>query len=383
MKLTQIFGIVVLIHLGIVGVLLIQPGCQSQPRATPDPTMTEVAPEAPAAEPRRPAPAARDARRGLDPAFNAGMEGTRDRAAPTRPPTRPTDDRPRTDPPRETGRLMPVIGTRDFDDTDDGPPEMEPTTHTVRRGDTLSGIARREGVSLGELLAANHLSRDATIYVGQEIRIPAGSRPEAAEPAARTEDMHTYTVVAGDNLTRIANRHGVTVAEIRRLNNLSSDTIRVGQTLLLPQVAGEPARREAARAPSPAPTPAEGQAYTVRAGDTPITIARRFGVEVDELMRVNNISDPRRLFVGRELVIPGTAPEAARGEPAPAPETRAARPREVTEAIPLRERPSQPAIIEQPPAERRAMTLDDLEALDDEELRYVEVEDADENDNDE
>ena len=394
MKLTQIFGIVVLIHLGIVGVLLIQPGCQSQPRSAPDPSMTETAPQTTSAaaprgsEPSRPTASTRTERRDLDSAFNAGLEPDGRGTAPSSPTSRTADRRTETSADTAgSGRLRPVVES--FDDDDAGDRDTAPartTTYTVQRGDTLTAIARREGVSLDDLLSANNLSRNSTIYAGQELRVPAsGARADTspAPAASRTDDTQNYTVVAGDNLTRIANRHGVTVAEIRRLNNLTSDSIRVGQTLRIPRVSGGEAPRQATRttaAPS-APAPSNGQTYTVRSGDTPITIARRFGIEPDALMRANNISDPRRLFVGRELVIPGGGTSARAEEqersPAPAPAPRAERPRDTPAAIPLRERPSQPAIIDQQPAERRAMTLDDLESLDDDDLRYVEVEDAD------
>lgn len=391
MKLTQIFGIVVLIHLGMVGVLLIQPGCQTQSRTAPDPSLTATAPEtATTAAPRgsapvRPADATRTERRDLDSSFNAGLEPSERRTAPSRPTTRTAERRAGTEETTGSGRLRPVVDSFDDEEQprDAAPPRT--TTYTVQRGDTLSAIARREGVSLDELLSANNLSRNSTIFAGQELRVPAsGSRADApSAPDSGPGETQTYTVAAGDNLTRIANRHGVTVAEIRRLNSLTSDTIRVGQTLRIPRVSGQEAPRQVASRTSSAPSaPANGQTYTVRSGDTPITIARRFGVEADELMRANNISDPRRLFVGRELVIPGGGTERERTVAAPAPEPRAERPRETPAAIPLRERPSQPTIIDRQPAERRAMTLDDLESLDDDELRYVEVEDADDGDND-
>ncbi|MCC5840070.1 MAG: LysM peptidoglycan-binding domain-containing protein [Opitutales bacterium] len=389
MKLSQIFGLVVLIHLGIVAALLIQPGCQTQRPADPDPSMTTQA--APTAgnvrsandrtSPARPV----DAHPGeVDPAFNAGFQPSARRSEPMRP-VSPTTAAPartegRTD---VTGGgvlrpLTPVDPAANDRPFSSDAPSAPSQTYTVQRGDNLTVIARRFNVGLNELLAANNLRRDSTIFAGQELTIPAPAREATPSgPASVPADGREarYTVQAGDTLTRIANRFGVTVAEIRSANGLTSDTIRVGDTLRIPGVAGTTAG-PAASPPSPATAPratASGETYTVQRGDTPITIARRLGVSAEELMRVNSISDPRRLFVGQELIVPSGGRAPASSAPARTPPPAPPAPRTTTppaaETVPLRPQPSQPARITPPPP-----TLDDLDALDDDDLPFVDVE---------
>jgi membrane-bound lytic murein transglycosylase D len=125
-------------------------------------------------------------------------------------------------------------------------------THVAHKGETLPRIARRYGVSLASLAAANSLFPRSRISRGQEIIIPekaasAGSRrasPKKAAPprVARTAAPpvqaapgHTnYRVRTGDTLYRIAIRHGTTVAEILALNSLGGAAIRPGDRLRIP-----------------------------------------------------------------------------------------------------------------------------------------------------
>lgn len=101
------------------------------------------------------------------------------------------------------------------------------TTHTVRAGETLSIIARDYGISLVDLKTWNQLSTD-TIYVGQVLRVAKPS--ETTTPPTETKAV-TYTVQAGDSLYSIAVKYGITVQQLKTINNLTSDTIYVGQVL--------------------------------------------------------------------------------------------------------------------------------------------------------
>lgn len=105
------------------------------------------------------------------------------------------------------------------------------SSYTVKKDDTLGHIARGLNVSTSELKRVNNLSSDL-IKVGQKLTIPTAGNATivTATPAASS----TYTVARGDTLGSIAMRNGVSVRELKRANNLSSDLIRVGQTLQIP-----------------------------------------------------------------------------------------------------------------------------------------------------
>lgn len=125
------------------------------------------------------------------------------------------------------------------------PPDTISTTrYAIRRGDTFSSIASRNGVTLDALLRANPTSDPKRLQIGQSINIPASSaRPPAAAPptaaaAARSTGggraLSTYEVQPGDNLTAIAGKHRTTVADLKAANNLRSDRIRIGDKLKIP-----------------------------------------------------------------------------------------------------------------------------------------------------
>jgi LysM repeat protein len=101
-----------------------------------------------------------------------------------------------------------------------------PDMYVVKRGDTLSGIARRYNVSLAALVIVNNLRDANRIFVGQTIILRVGGTPPATGEVV-------YVVVRGDSLSRIARRYGVTVAQIKAWNSLKTDLIYVGQRLVV------------------------------------------------------------------------------------------------------------------------------------------------------
>ncbi|MES1925672.1 LysM peptidoglycan-binding domain-containing protein [Salinisphaera sp. T31B1] len=163
------------------------------------------------------------------------------------------------------------------------------STHTVRRGDVLSRIARRYGVSVASLRQANHIAGDR-IRVGQTLQIPRSGTPGEAPPSA--EPTQTYVVQSGDTLWDIANRYNIDVAALRARNQRSAASLRPGQTLIIPGSA----------------TPPEPSSYVVRRGDSLWSIAHDNDVAIADLRRWNRLDSDGALQPGRSLAIDGPAP---------------------------------------------------------------------------
>ena len=121
------------------------------------------------------------------------------------------------------------------------PEETTPSTNAkmyyVHSGDSLYRIAHNHGISLSTLLEWNHLSVDSIIHPGQGLMVSEGSSSsteEAEETASSIESTETtYTVQPGDGLWRIAKNHGLTLDELKSLNQLTSNIIQPGQVLIV------------------------------------------------------------------------------------------------------------------------------------------------------
>lgn len=157
-------------------------------------------------------------------------------------------------------------------------------THIVKSGESIWVIARREGVSEADLLAANNLKRNTTLRAGQKLTIPASSGKPAAAPKAHAAPSSAgasgdvYVVKKGDVLSIIARKLGTSTAALREANGIKGDAIREGQKLIVPSgakpkagVTAAPAAAHAhaaksaaaaekpsASAPAPAPSAASG-----------------------------------------------------------------------------------------------------------------------------
>lgn len=207
------------------------------------------------------------------------------------------------------------------------------STYTVVSGDTLYGIARKLGVSLNALLAANGMSATSTIHPGTVLTVPAGATAPAATSGATGSTgttggaaATTHTIVAGDTISGIARRYGLKYGAILKANTITLDSVLVpGRTLIIPAggtpvVSPTPApsgQVNAAKPTAPAAAPAAGgTTHTIVAGDTISGIAARYGHKYGAILKANGITLQTTLIPGRTLIIPPGGTPAAAATPA-------------------------------------------------------------------
>jgi len=161
---------------------------------------------------------------------------------------------------------------------------------TVRRGDTLSGLAARAGVSVRELAGANGISNPNLIREGQTLRLPgAATTPVTASGGGR------HLIARGETLAAIAAKHGVTVAALAEANGIANrHRIIAGNHLTIP----------AGGAPAAAATNAAAATHTVKSGEHLGAIARRYGTTVSAIVAANDIANPNWVREGVTLTIP-------------------------------------------------------------------------------
>lgn len=154
------------------------------------------------------------------------------------------------------------------------------TKYTVQKNDTLYALASRFNTTVDELKRINNLSSN-TLYIGQELLVPTTDSIE-------DEDYDIYVVQKGDSLWLIANNYGVTVDDLVKINNLSNLTLHVGDKLKVPVTGNS--------------TNGSSKTYIVKSGDTLWSIARENNLTVDELKKLNNLNS-NLLSVGQELIV--------------------------------------------------------------------------------
>ena len=180
-------------------------------------------------------------------------------------------------------------------------PERERVTfreHTVARGDTPSGVAKRYGVSLAALYEANPKMRSRHMQPGQRVVIPVGGAMSTvvarsvSEPVERVITWHR--VKRGETLSHIARRYDVSQAQVQRWNRMGRSTqIKAGQRLRIGETPMERAR-----------VATRGSTHTVRSGETLIGVAKRYGVSLSALSSANGLSTSSKIRIGQRLRIP-------------------------------------------------------------------------------
>jgi len=191
------------------------------------------------------------------------------------------------------------------------------TRYTIAKGDTVSSIATRFGVTVQGILSANGLGATSVIYAGRTLAIPTSSAPApsptvtnavSVTPTA-TASGTTYTIVSGDTISGIATKFGVSSSALLQVNGLTlSSVIYSGRTLAIPTSSTPAAAPTIVNAVSVTPAPtASGSSYTIASGDTISAIATKFGVGAKALLEVNGLTMSSIIFSGQKLTIP-TAP---------------------------------------------------------------------------
>jgi LysM repeat protein len=180
--------------------------------------------------------------------------------------------------------------------------------YVVQPGDTLYSLARRYGVNVQTLAAANGLTTNSLIYVGQTMTIPGQDNLAPSPPA--TSPGTVYVVRAGDTLMTIALRHGVSPSELAAVNGLRWNAwVYIGQRLTIPGSPGSPPAAEPIQS-----APADG-IHTVQPGENLYRIGLKYGTSANAIRAANNLSS-NIIYVGQRLAIPGSGSPVT---PAPAP----------------------------------------------------------------
>ena len=214
MNITNVFGFILALHIGVILVLFVQPGCRTndvQPPSQSDYQMSAVDSEELSS-------------------INSDLGSI-----------------------YEANEALSGEDLSEFNDIGGFEPEDEGLTvsvvddsldvYVVQNGDTLWDLAKRFDTTINELCKLNQISKDSILRIGMELEVPkAGdsvmniTKESAAvyQPTDFEGTGQVYRVVSGDSLSKIAKQYDVSVSAIKATNGLSSDTILIGRELLIP-----------------------------------------------------------------------------------------------------------------------------------------------------
>ena len=216
MNTSKVFGFILALHVGVISVLFVQPGCQSSVQAPTQSdyqlnSLEQANSEVPSA---------------LDLAYQEG------------------------------GLIDASLSESDYDQLNEiegvvleeeaftvSVNEVSMDSYTIQSGDTLWDLAKRFDTSVAELCELNGLSKDSVLQIGRVIEVPTGDSKELEitketatlyQPSTYEGVGQSYLIVPGDSLSKIAKKFGTTVEALKAANSLTSDRILSGQKLLIP-----------------------------------------------------------------------------------------------------------------------------------------------------
>ncbi len=180
------------------------------------------------------------------------------------------------------------------------------STYRIKKGDTLSEIAEKFGVTIGELRSWNNLNGNK-IVAGKTLRVRGDEAPTSYGDNTSTDvgSFINYTIKKGDTMSDIATKYGVRNADIRKWNGLSSNTIYAGKTLKIypNKSTGESSNPEITSSEEfKSGDQEDSVVYIVKKGDTLGHIAEKYKIYASEIRNWNNLTGSR-INIGQELIL--------------------------------------------------------------------------------
>lgn len=151
-------------------------------------------------------------------------------------------------------------------------------TYTVKKGDTLYSISKNQNIPIDTIIKLNNLT-SSNLEIGQQLKLKSDSN--------NSSNKNQYIVQRGDSLYSLALKYNTTVDKLRKLNNLNTNTLTIGQILVLPIETDID----------------EYDIYVVKKGDSLWSISRKFNIDINDLIELNNLKD-LTLQVNQSILVP-------------------------------------------------------------------------------
>lgn len=151
-------------------------------------------------------------------------------------------------------------------------------TYTVKKGDTLYSISKKQNIPIDTIIKLNNLT-SSNLEIGQQLKLKSDSN--------NSSNKNQYIVKRGDTLYSIALKNNTTVDKLRELNNLNTNTLTIGQILVLPIETNIE----------------EYDIYIVKKGDSLWSISRKFNIDINDLIELNNLND-LTLQINQSILVP-------------------------------------------------------------------------------